>query len=201
MQGVLRTGRMTGEPPVEVVSDDAELVALAQANPRSFELLYHRYVNPVHRYCYRRLGNREAAEDATSLVFTKAFTALPNFHSGSFRSWLFTIAYHVIADDLRARRPTLEIDAAAALSAVGPSPEDFAVLADSQRTVTALLARLPDGQRQVIELRLAGLTGGEIARVLGRSLPAVKIAQLRGYARLRDLLAPKTDPEAGHAHR
>ena len=104
MQGVLRSGTFTAELVPAPLADDAELVLQAQANPHAFELLYRRYVDAVHRYCYRRLGSREAAEDATSLVFTKAFGALPGLRRGSFRSWLFTIAYHVIADDLRARR-------------------------------------------------------------------------------------------------
>lgn len=69
-----------------------------------------------------------------------------------------------------------------------PSPEELAVELEGERSVAALLNHLPDAQRQVVELRLAGLTGREIADVLGRGLPAVKMSQLRAYARLRDLL-------------
>ena len=71
---------------------------LAQRDPYAFALLYTRYLDPIHRYCYRRLGSREAAEDATSLVFAKALSALPRYHDTSFRSWLFTIAHHVVID-------------------------------------------------------------------------------------------------------
>jgi DNA-directed RNA polymerase specialized sigma24 family protein len=42
----------------------------------------------------------------------------------------------------------------------------------------------------VVELRLAGLSGPEIALALGRSPGAVRLAQFRAYARLRDLLGP-----------
>ena len=40
----------------------------------------------------------------------------------------------------------------------------------------------------MLELRLAGLTGPEIARVLGRSHGSVRVAQYRAIARLRALL-------------
>jgi RNA polymerase sigma-70 factor (ECF subfamily) len=181
-------------PAVDAADDDA-LAARAPHDPMAFEALYRRYVDSVHRYCYRRLGTREAAEDATSAVFLKAFTSLPSYRAGSFRSWLFAIAFHVITDRLRAARPEAPLDAAAGVADGDPSPEELALAAESRRTVAALLARLPAGQRDVVELRLAGLTGREVALALGRSLPAVKIAQVRAYATLRDLLGTIAESE------
>lgn len=201
MQGVLHSGHIPSEATPAPVADDAELVAMAQENPYAFEFLYRRYVDPVHRYCHRRLGSREAAEDATSLIFTKAFTSLPRFRTGSFRSWLFTIAYHVIADDLRARRSQLDLNEASDMAGPDPSPEELVVALEGERSVAALLNHLPDAQRQVVELRLAGLTGREIADVLGRGLPAVKMSQLRAYARLRDLLTENERQETRYDRR
>ncbi len=54
--------------------------------------------------------------------------------------------------------------------------------------VQMLLAALPDEQRHVVALRLAGLSGPEIAAVLGRHPAAVKSTQFRAYTRLRRLL-------------
>jgi DNA-directed RNA polymerase specialized sigma24 family protein len=51
---------------------------------------------------------------------------------------------------------------------------------------------LPADQRRVIELRLAGLTGAEIAGVLNRSVAAVKMLQLRAMTRLRSELGVAT---------
>ena len=50
------------------------------------------------------------------------------------------------------------------------------------------LAKLTNEQRNVVELRLAGLTGPEIAEALHLSIPAVKSSQFRAYGRLRALL-------------
>ncbi len=185
------------------LDDDARLVALAKVDPRAFAPLYTRYFDPVYRYCYRRLGHTEAAADATAQVFSKALAALPGYHEDapSFRSWLFAIAHNVITDDLRARRSVAPIAAAAHIPARGPSPEETVLTNEAACTVRALLARLPADQRQILELRLAGLTGPEIAAVLGRSLVAIKIAQVRAFARLRASFDPASLPVAEvHTH-
>ena len=189
MGGLLRSEPATWEAWSTGAVDDAELVARAQVDRQAFALLYRRYLDPIHQYCYRRLGSREAAKDATSLVFTKAFAALPTYRAGSFRSWLFAIAYHVITDDLRARRVVAELDAAAEVPDRGLTPEEVIMAADANSSVVRLLDCLPAGQRRVVELRLAGLTGREVAAVLGCSLASVKIAQVRAYSRLRGLLS------------
>lgn len=170
--------------------DDARAIALAKRDPRAFAPLYARYFDPVYRYCYRRLRHPETAADATAQVFTKALAGLAGYREDapSFRSWLFAIAHNVIADDLRSRRLVAPMEAAAHIVATEPSPEEAALTREIGSTVQALLALLPPEQRQILELRLAGLTGPEIAAVLGRSLSAVKIAQVRAFARLRPMV-------------
>jgi RNA polymerase sigma-70 factor (ECF subfamily) len=191
--------------PVLDATDDALLVARAKRDRRTFAALYARYFDPVYRYCYRRLGSHEAAEDAAALVFEKALAALPGFRagdpdgspapSGSFRSWLFRIAHNVVADHFRGRRIDQPLEAAADFLDAAPSPEEAAVDAEAHRTLLDLLAGLPEDQRRVLELRLAGLSGAEIAAALGRSHPAVKMLQSRAVARLRALRAADGDGE------
>jgi DNA-directed RNA polymerase specialized sigma24 family protein len=78
----------TSQPPPKPTDND--LAALARRDPEAFGLLYDRYVDPVFAYCWRRLGKREDAEDATQQVFAKALSAIPRYREASFRSWLFT---------------------------------------------------------------------------------------------------------------
>ena len=167
--------------------DEAPLVAAARCDPRAFGPLYRRYVDPVYRYCSRRLGTREEAEDATSQVFTQALAGLPRLGNQPFRAWLFAIAHNVVADVHRARRPTVPLPAADSREDPDPTPEQAALAAEEGRAVRALLAQLPADQRELIELRLAGLTDVEIARVLGRSHGAIRVAQHRTVLRLRAL--------------
>lgn len=170
------------------LDDEAELVARARDDRQAFAALYRRYADPIYRYCYRRLGAKELAEDATSQVFLQALAALPRYRDGLFRSWLFAIAHNVTSNNLRSDRAHRPLDDAFARPATGPTAEDLALDAAEHSAIRTLLTRLPADQRQVVELRLAGLTDGEIAGALGRSHGAIRVAQHRAVVRLREIL-------------
>lgn len=191
-----RGHRPPSEPSLGDEPDDDALVAHARDDPHAFAPIYQRYVDPVYRYCHRRLGSKEAAEDAASLVFLKAITALPGYRPGgsTFRSWLFAIAHNVIADDLRARRSTQPLVVALDLAGPEPGPEATALHNEAGQTVHALLAQLPADQAHLVALRLSGLSGAEIAEVLGSNPSAVRVAHHRAVARLRALFAERKEP-------
>src|SRR5688572_19154635 len=107
--------------------DEGALVDAARTDPRSFAVLYHRHVSAIYRFCYRRLGTKEAAEDATAQVFTKALGGLAGYRGGAFRGWLFAIAHHVVVDEVRMARSDVPLTAAAASIDPGPGPEEVAV--------------------------------------------------------------------------
>jgi RNA polymerase sigma-70 factor (ECF subfamily) len=174
--------------PLDTDEDEAELIARAQRDPRAFAPLYARYLGPIYRYCYARLGAKEAAEDATSLVFAQVLAALPGYHDVAFRSWLFAIAHNVVANSHRATRPQQPIEEAVQLKDPAPSPEEQALVADEGRAVRALLSQLSPDQRKVVELRLIGLTGTEVGAVLGRNRASVDAIQHRAVTRLRTIL-------------
>jgi RNA polymerase sigma-70 factor (ECF subfamily) len=182
------------------IPGELDVVQRAQIDPLAFAPLYEHYAPIVYHYCLRRLSHPETAADATAIVFTKAIAALPKFtpdprrEGSTFRSWLFAIAHNVVVDTHRRNRNHVSLDAPSESLATSPrlvdpgqSPEDHAIAADANRLVRTLLARLPDRQRSIVELRLAGLSGAEIGRTLGMSESAVKSAQFRAYAFLREL--------------
>jgi RNA polymerase sigma factor (sigma-70 family) len=178
-------------------SDDA-LALAARRNPTAFAGLYERYVDDIFRFCQRRLRNREAAEDATSQTFFKALHRIDSFHGGSFRAWLFRIAHNTVVDQYR-RRPELLVDSEKFdRPDSGPSPEDQVLAAEGDERIDRLLQLLTDDQRRVVELRLAGLTGAEIADTLGRSADAIKMLQFRALQRLRSHLTTNTGTSEAH---
>jgi RNA polymerase sigma-70 factor (ECF subfamily) len=176
---------------------DAELVARARGDPQAFATLYDRYQGPIYRYCLRQLPDREAAEDATSAVFVKALAGLASYRDDSFRGWLFTIAFHEVADRWRAGRPDSGLPAAMELADPAATPEELTLAAESARSVRTLVAQLPATERRVVNLRLAGLTDGEIAAALGLSHGNVRVIQHRAIRRLRALRAVAVPAEEG----
>ena len=173
---------------------DAVFALRARTDSEAFGLLYHRYVHPVASYFLLRTGNREDAEDLTSQLFEQAFRALPRFRTGdgSVRSWLFTIAHNLTVSYYRSFRSTDQIDSIALQDRARPL-EDGAIQEDDLLNLRKALATLTVDQRQVIELRLAGLSGSEISKALGKSHAAVRMLQQRAIQSLRGTL---TRPEA-----
>lgn len=175
------------EPGLFEAMGDEALAILAKQDRAAFGLLYDRYVQRVHAYCYRRVASVDLAADLTGTIFTKALAAIPRYRDDavSFRSWLFTIAHNVLVDDFRGQRPVHPIERAVQLIALDSSPEEHAIANERIRELHAMLADLPPDQAHLLELRLAGLTDREIGDILGRSPGAIRIAQYRAIRRLR----------------
>ena len=174
-----------------VMDDDAAAVVAALADPAAFAVLYRKYATDVYRYCYRRLGNRETAEDATSQIFTRAITGLQSIKGRPFRPWLFTIAHNTLVDLYRGTPQTSSLDQIPEREDPSPTPESEAISGEARSVVQLLLLQLPERDRQVIELRLAGLSGREIAEAIGASHGAVRVAHHRAIERMRQLLVPE----------
>jgi RNA polymerase sigma-70 factor, ECF subfamily len=190
----------TDQKPVVALAD-AVLVARARGDRTAFAPLYDRYFNPVFRFCFYRVGDWQEAEDAAADVFANVLASLARFREGDrpdgFRCWLFTIARNVVANRRRGRRFDAPLDAAEFVADAAPTPEESALVDDDHRLVRTLLARLNPDQRDLLELRLAGLNDAEIARVLGRSHDAVRKEQSRAIQRLRSLVH-EAGSEAAH---
>jgi RNA polymerase sigma-70 factor (ECF subfamily) len=105
-----------------------------------------------------------------------------------FRAWLFTIARHRAADSgrSRARRPAVPLDTTEAEQYfTSPDAADQALEAVSTRKVLELIASLPGDQAEIIMLRVvAGLEAREVARIVGKSPGAVRVAAHRGLRKL-----------------
>ena len=162
--------------------DERALIEAAQADPARFVDLYERHFHRVYAYVIRRMGSRAEAEDITSEVFERALVNLPRFEwrGVPLVAWLFRIAANAMAD----RRQQIERDSA------DPPPdapdESESATIERRAMLFQLVDRLPDLQRQVIEMRFVdGKSIREIAAALTRSEGAVKQLQLRALENLR----------------
>jgi RNA polymerase sigma-70 factor (ECF subfamily) len=172
------------------LSDERAQIELARRDPHAFAPLYLRYFDPVYRYILRRVGgDRERAADATSQTFLKALAALPGYQAGSFAGWLFTIARNTVVDQARRAKPETRLPEMWEPADREPSPEQIAIDRSVEDELASMLSRLTPDQREVIELRLAGMSGQEIADHLGRNLGAIRSMQFRALTQLRRMMS------------
>ena len=182
-----------------VTAEDRQLAEQARSSSDAFARLYERYMDGIYAFCQRRVNSRQAAEDLTSTVFERAFARLDSYRGGSFRAWLFRIAHNVVTDHYRRRRNIVSWEPHMSGPDHDPTPEDHAIASDDRAQLHQLMDTLTDEQRYVVELRLAGLTGAEIAEVVDRSPEAIKMLQHRALERMRNQIptepadAEKTD--------
>ncbi|MEA2573990.1 MAG: hypothetical protein QOH93_1288 [Chloroflexia bacterium] len=175
----------------EPVEEQAQQLAV-RADSESFVHLYRLYLNPVYSYLYARLGNRQEAEDVTSVAFERAWASMVNYApTGSFKAWLFTIVNRSLADYYRSRKPApVEVDSLADTLPDGSmGPEDTVIASEQVRYVMSVMSSLSPDQQEIIALRFLGeLRYREIAEILGKREAAVKMAAYRGLNEMRKLL-------------
>lgn len=165
--------------------DDATLVEYARQNPDAFGELYRRYLDPVYRYTYHRLGNAHDSEDLTSQVFMEVLEGLMNLRfrkGGCFLAWLFTIARRRTVDFYRQH----SVDPLYDLPSSEPGLMAVIEKGEDVRRLGHLLRQLGEEQQELLRLRFTvGLSFADIAQVEGRSEAAVKMAIYRTLEHLR----------------
>ncbi|MEV0146590.1 MULTISPECIES: sigma-70 family RNA polymerase sigma factor [unclassified Nonomuraea] len=177
-------------------SDLRELTSLAvQGDRGAIESLLGELRPMVVRYCRARLGRVSGqyhiADDVAQEVCIAVLSALPRYRDMGrpFASFVFGIASHKVADALRSSVrsavPTQDLPDG---PDDGPGPEETVVRYIEVEHARRLLARLPDNQRELLLLRVvSGLSAEETGNVLGMSPGAVRVAQHRALARLRQM--------------
>jgi RNA polymerase sigma factor (sigma-70 family) len=138
-------------------------------------------------------------EDLTSDVFMAVFDQIGTFegNEAAFRSFVFTIAYRRLVDELRkrARRGAVVEWTAENDSRSTQSAESEALDRMGEERARALIEELPVDQRNVLALRIFGdLTIEQIAEVVGKRPGAVKALQRRGLEALRRRLDATRTP-------
>lgn len=174
-----------------------------RACPEVLSALYAAHHSYILRVCRRFFWQPEDAEDAAAEVFLKLHRVLGNHDlSLAFRPWLSQVARRHCIDKLRRkkreRRHCIKEDEMAALPDVStPSPLSQVLRDEEQRQVREELRRLPQHYRVPLVLRYyKRMSYREIARTLGRQLPATKVILFRAKKALRHKLMHSEKPRA-----
>ncbi|HET6666451.1 MAG TPA: sigma-70 family RNA polymerase sigma factor [Intrasporangium sp.] len=172
-----------------------ELVSRAAHDVVARDELVRRVRDLALRYARVRLGRfgaEDLAQDVAQEVCMAVVAAVPTYEERGlpFEAFVYRIASHKLADVQRAemRGPTPVADLPDRVDEA-PTPEEAAVVSDDAALALSLLQRLPEAQREILILRVAvGMSTEETAAAIGMSPGAVRVAQHRALARLRDML-------------
>ena len=186
--------------------DEADLIERSRSGDLdAFNRIVVAYQHRVYNLCFRMLGSRQAAEDATQDAFLAAYRSVDRMRGGKLQSWLFRIASNSCIDELRRRqrRPQLSLDAPVAaddddrpldLPDTAAGPEALTLSGEVCDALQQELLTLPADQRlAVILCDVEGLSYEEIAESMRSSIGTVKSRISRGRSRLREAL--KARPE------
>jgi RNA polymerase sigma-70 factor (ECF subfamily) len=135
---------------------------------RQFERDYPSLV----RFLYRRLGDRDQAEDLAQEAFIRLLQRKPD----NPRAYLFATALNLARDAIRgeARRSrNLQVLAEEGLEAVEPSPESRVVRAETAQEVRAALSQLSERDHTLLLLWEEGFSYKDIAALIGVSPTSV----------------------------
>ena len=187
------------DPSAEQEAEIELLRRIGQGDRRSFEQFYERFSRVLFSVAYRLLRNEQAAEDVLQEVFVQIWVKAPSYDParGKPLTWAMTLARHRSIDFIRStqRRGQLQDDVEheAVAAAKFDDRDSFLAVAagEQQAAVRAALAKLPQDQREAIELAFFGsLTQTEIAERLNQPLGTVKARIRRGLIKLRGLVNP-----------
>lgn len=165
-----------------------------------FRGLYEANFTPILGYALRRVADAEDAADATAETFLVAWRRLDRVPPGDEeRLWLYGTCRRVLANQSRGetRRTRLGSRLRASITEqVVPDPAGDVTLAV---TVREALARLPDNDREILQLSSwEHLQPREIAIVLGLSNRVVRTRLSRARQRLRSELGGDDPRTSGH---
>ncbi|HEV8660088.1 MAG TPA: sigma-70 family RNA polymerase sigma factor [Thermoanaerobaculia bacterium] len=186
---------MSGEEP----HSDAELIRRSAAgDAAAFGELMKRHEAAVFRFARAISPDDAAAEDALQEAFLGAWRGARTFRGdASVRNWLLTIVRNAIYRQHRKRvdepediEPLSELGLAAGWGEE-ENPETIALQRESRHLLNAAMERLSAPDREILLLRdVEGLSGDEVATMLGLTLTAMKTrlhrARLRIASKVRE---------------
>lgn len=160
--------------------------------------IYDLYSDALFSYAFKYVGDSQTAEELVSETFFRFLGALdrgggPKEH---LKAYLYRITHNLITDRFRREPvPSLELDEERLIDEKPGPTSIFSTRQDAEK-VRQALRLITAEQRQVIILKfLEGWNSQEIARIMNKSLGAVKSLQHRGLAALQRILIDQKLPE------
>ena len=173
------------------LSDEALVALAARGEEGALSELYDRFGHVAYGLALRIVRDPALAEDAVQEAFLAVWRTAARFvpERAKASTWILTLVHRRAVDLVRREQPRRTEPLHAAPEASGSLTEDEAWLRLQRTRIQEALRRLPDQQREAIELAYyGGFTQSELADRLGEPLGTIKSRMFTGLARLRELL-------------
>jgi RNA polymerase sigma-70 factor (ECF subfamily) len=174
-----------------MIEDELLKLRFKAGSGDALQRIYEKYRDTLLTLAMAMVNDAATAEDVVHDVFVTFAQSGSQFRlHGSLRAYLATCVVNRIRDLMRARKRQGGIlDEETPVESEFESPDGRLLSDERSRLVTRALARLPEGQREVIALHLNGqLTLREIARLQNVPLTTVRGRYRHGIDRLRSIL-------------
>jgi RNA polymerase sigma-70 factor, ECF subfamily len=187
---------------------DLELVKRVQSGDKTaFDVLVRKYQHRIGAVIGRFVHDYAESQDIAQETFIRAYRALNNFRGDAqFYTWLYRIAVNTAKNHLvsmKRRPPTSDVDADDAEHYEGAyrmhdsdTPEHELLREEIARTVSEVVAALPEELRQAITLReMEGLSYEEISETMDCPIGTVRSRIFRAREAIDERLRPLMDSE------
>lgn len=172
--------------------EERQLVMRAvERDATAFAELYDRHVIRIYRHVYYLVNDPTTAEDLTAQTFLKAWEAIDRYkeRGAPIVAWLLRISHNLTVSFLRSKRDHSELDEGFMDHKSRNSPEEALEQSADEKSMREAVLKLREEQRQVIMLRFVEeMDYREVADIIGKSVPAVRVIQHRALGNLRKLM-------------
>jgi RNA polymerase sigma-70 factor (ECF subfamily) len=182
------------------LSDEALVALVARADEEALAELYDRFGRVAYGLALRIVRDPALAEDAVQEGFMAVWRSAARFvaERAKASTWILTLIHRRAVDLVRREEPRRAEPLDSAPQPSGDDTEDEVWLRLRRTRVQEALGRLPEKQREALELAYyGGFTQSELADRLGEPLGTIKSRMFSGLATLRELLAEDELEEEG----
>lgn len=162
---------------IHIAMDNDLVKKLKMGDIEAFDKLFNKYAGKLFAFAFKYLKSKEDTEGLVQNVFLKIWENRRNLKTDtSFKSFLFTIAYHEMCNVFRHRNYQQKVNEnlTRQTSSSATTVEDNLDFKIALDKVDKLILELPETQRNVfIKSKKDGLTSRQIAKELNISSKTV----------------------------
>ncbi len=186
---------------VEKFKNKQSISRLKSHDKDAFVKAYDESVNDIYRFIYFKVGNKEEANDITSMVFLKTWNHIQNNSledSKTLRALLYKIARTTIIDHYRetGNKISVSLDDEDSKIDVIDEAEDPQERLDQAANLELIKSKLPllkEEYREVIIMKFINdLTLDEIADITGKKKGNLRVLLHRALGALKELVEEET---------